>query len=127
MASYQSDGPLDVHQRMIIDGVCGIFFFGQTIFEYKCGDAMLAEPPGRTISFVVNPKFAMATSWSDDDCGSGCLFRCREIRGNGWMMNIRDNMIALLRHPDHFISGFTFRAGSTVGPKRNFFRLTSRT
>ena len=59
----------------------------------------------------------MTTARRDDDGRSRCCTRSGKIRQDGWLLNIRDDVLSVRIEPNGFRSDVPFGARSALGPK----------
>ena len=61
---------MHVRECVVVHGIGGVGFVREAILEHKRRDAVLAEPAGNVVAFVVGPEFAMSAARRDDHCTS---------------------------------------------------------
>src|SRR5579859_2439621 len=63
----------------------------QPIFENKSDNPSCVEPVGHICAFAIHREHMMAAAWANNNGGSVCYRRVREIRRQGWLRHIARN------------------------------------
>jgi hypothetical protein len=77
------------------------------------------------MAFVVDPQLPMPAAWGNNDGGACRLVFRRQVGGERWLVNIRDNVFPVWRNAHGFRAGFAFRTGRPLRPEQYFFGLLS--
>src|SRR5688572_13816160 len=106
---------------MLINSIGRIGITGQPVFQYKCSNTSFTEPTGNIITFMINPQLTMSASGCNDDGSTVCFFFSRQVRSNGRVMNIRNNMLTFVE--SYFLFTGLRRTRCAIGPKEYFLLL----
>ena len=75
---------------MAIDGVGGIGFFRETVFQDKRCDPMIRQPLSDIVAFVGDTENPMSSARRDDDGGPICLVVGGEKWRDGRLVDLGD-------------------------------------
>ena len=86
-----SDGakrPARVRHRVILNGVGGVFFAGQSVFQNEGRDTVFLKPFGESVSLVAEAEFGMPAPRCDKDGQPGVVVRFGKKSGDRGVVDV---------------------------------------
>ena len=121
-ASHQTQRALQVREGVGLDLISRSVLAREAVLQDEAGNAVVREPGGDVVAFVIHPEFAVSAARADHHPGPGVFPRRRKHDCDRWVMDSREDVFALIQA--HFLgSGFSFGARRVALPERDHGRI----
>ena len=97
-------------------------FAGQAVLDHEGGNALRGEPLGRVVALVAHPKLAVASPGDDEHRHPGAGGGRGQKGGEGGLLHVRHDPLALLREAHRIRRGGARGARGPAGPEQDFGR-----
>ena len=88
----------------------------QPILQDKRGNAFILKSLGEKEPLIIDSQLSMTATGRYNDRRARWFWGDGNVESKGWLMDIGQKTFSIVRYPDNFLRGFTFRTWSAIHP-----------